>query len=131
MPPIPLRWSYDPLKSSPYCPVSSRNCPVFWSYCPVPRPSVQFLALLSSFLELLSSSSRYFQVPRAIVQFPRATVQFLVLLSSFLELLSSSSHYCPVSSSYCPVFLFLFRFSKSRVNFCILLVISILILSNL
>ena len=36
-------------------------------YCPVPRATVQFLALLSS-------SSCYCAVPRATVQFPRATV---------------------------------------------------------
>ena len=38
-------------------------------YCPVPRATVQFLALLSS-------SSCYCAVPRATVQFPRATVQY-------------------------------------------------------
>ena len=76
LPPIPLRGSYDALKSS--------------RYCPVPRDTVQFLALLSSFLALLSS-------------FLMLLSSFLELLSSFLELLSSSSRYCPVSLRYCPV----------------------------
>ena len=125
LPPIPLRGSYDALKSS--------------RYCPVPRATVQFLALLSSFLALLSSflmllssflellssflellssssrycpvSSRYCPVSSRYCPVPHATVQFLALLSS-------SSRYCPVSSSYCPVLIFLFWFTESRVHFC-------------
>ena len=75
LPPIPLRGSYDALKSS--------------RYCPVPRATVQFLALLSSFLALLSSFLALLSSSSCYCPVPRATVQFLALLSSFLELLSS------------------------------------------
>ena len=90
LPPIPLRGSYDALKSS--------------RYCPVPRATVQFLALLSSFLALLSS-------------FLMLLSSFLELLSSFLELLSSSSRYCPVSSRYCPVPRAIVQFPPATVQF--------------
>ena len=53
-----------------------------------PQDIVQFLELLFSLLELLSSSSNYCpEVPRAIDQ--SCPIQFL-------ELMSSSSSYCPV-----------------------------------
>ena len=70
LPPIPLRGSYDALKSSRYCPVPRATVQF-------PRATVQFPRATVQFLMLLSSSSRYCPVPRAIVQFPRATVQSL------------------------------------------------------